>query len=108
EAPAPEEIEGARAPRLRHPAGLAELDRDRRARQSPGNLLQVSLARARGREPPGHLEKQVGELPRRAQRLEGHGEAPPELVAHRLGQLVRVDAPLPTELGRQLALQVPV
>src|SRR6185436_10172786 len=89
-----DEVERAGAAIVRQPAGLPELERDRRVREARGKTLQVAVRLAVRHEPLRHLEEHVGELPRRPERRERRVKALPYLVDDVGGQLARVDAPL--------------
>src|SRR5437016_9881326 len=75
-----EEVERPRAPLLRHPSRLAELDRHGTRGQTRGHRLEEGVTLARRREPLRHLKEDVRELAGGAERLEGGLEAPPYLV----------------------------
>src|SRR6185503_11888780 len=94
EVPPAEEVERARAPLGRHPAGLPELDREARVREAGGEAVERRMALAARREPARHLEEDVGELPRVAERRQRRVEAARDLVLQGLGKIARIDAVL--------------
>src|SRR5262249_37549222 len=102
-----QEVERAGPAVLGHPAGLAELDGERGARQASTHGLEEPVALARRREPLRHLEEDVGELAGAAERLERRMEAPPDLVRDAGWEVTRVYVPACPQLARELLLELP-
>ncbi len=91
---------------LVEPAGVAQLDGERRVTQPLPGLHDLVARLAGGEEPARVLQEDRAELAGAPQRLDAVQEARPDLVLDLLGQVARVDALLVQDLGRQRLTQI--